>query len=389
MVKVVKCCGTALWNRRRNVAVSAGALILGLLVLSACGLPTVGPNKSQILTPSPNTSVRAVIIEVDDRILSMNRRSEPVGFGAGFGTSVGRTDIIRTGDRISVTVFENVQNGVFGSTGLPTVLGPFVVDQAGNIFVPFAGIVAASGQTGSALRQEITARLADQTPDPQVVVRREPGDGASVSISGANAQGIYPITQSSARLSAMIARAGGVRTAPAITQVTVVRGQMRGTVWLRDLHLGLVEDIALRNGDRVIIQEDRRRFALLGAFRAPGLVDFPKPELSALEAVAHARGLNPNTADPTGVFVLRNEPADVVNALSGQGAYSGPQRVVYVLNLKQPNGLFLARDFAIRDGDTLYVSEAPYAQFARVLNALLTTTTSAGSISGIANGAGN
>jgi polysaccharide export outer membrane protein len=34
-----------------------------------------------------------------------------------------------------------------------------------------------------------------------------------------------------------------------------------------------------------------------------------------------------------------------------------------VLDLTQPNGMFLARDFAIRDADTVYVTEAPFVRF--------------------------
>ncbi len=44
--------------------------------------------------------------------------------------------------------------------------------------------------------------------------------------------------------------------------------------------------------------------------------------------------------------------------------------MVYVLDLTKPNGMFMARDFAIRDGDTVYVTEAPYTQFNKVLSAI-------------------
>ena len=47
--------------------------------------------------------------------------------------------------------------------------------------------------------------------------------------------------------------------------------------------------------------------------------------------------------------------------------------MIYVLNLTDPNGLFVARDFVIRDDDTLYVTEAPYAQWTKVLSALTGT----------------
>lgn len=373
----------------RGIANAGFNSVTGLVLafgLSGCGLPSAGPDKGDIIRAAGSAPVPAIVVEVDDRILALAPDTPPTGFGPAFSKAAFQADRVRAGDRLTVTVFENVQNGLFGAGGIPAVIGPIIVDQAGEIFMPYAGNMAAAGLEVSALRKAIADRLSVQTPDPQVTVVRDAGDGATVSIVGTNAQGIYPIEQSTAHLSEMIARAGGVRTAPPVTEITVVRGRVRGTVWLSDLNEGLAEDIYLRDGDRVIVQEDRRRFSLLGAFRAQGLVEFPKPKLSALEAVAHARGLNQNTADPTGVFVLRREPPDVAAAVSGRGPFTGDQRLVYVLNLTAPNGLFLAGDFQIRDGDTIYVSEAPYAQFSRVLSALLTTTSAAGSIGEFASG---
>lgn len=376
-------------RRIASAEIRAVAALFLAVGLSGCGLPSVGPNKGDIIAAASTAQVPAIVVEVDDRVLGLTPETPASGFGPAFSGGALQADRVRPGDRLTVTVFENVQNGLFGAGGMPSVLGPIVVDQGGDIFVPYAGTVPAAGLNISALRERITERLSGQTPDPQVSVLREPGDGATVSIVGTNAQGIYPITQSTGRLSEMIARAGGVRTAPTVTEITVIRGTRRGTVWLSDLNEGQAEDIFLRDGDRVIVQEDRRRFSLLGAFRAQGLVEFPKPKLSALEAVAHARGLNPNTADPTGVFILRREPPAVAAAVSGGGPFASDQRMVYVLNLTAPNGMFLAQDFQIRDGDAVYVSEAPYAQFSRVLSALLTTTSAAGSIGEFASGNGN
>ena len=44
--------------------------------------------------------------------------------------------------------------------------------------------------------------------------------------------------------------------------------------------------------------------------------------------------------------------------------------MIYVLDLTKPNGLFTARDFSVRDGDTLYVTEAPFTQWSKVISAL-------------------
>ena len=44
---------------------------------------------------------------------------------------------------------------------------------------------------------------------------------------------------------------------------------------------------------------------------------------------------------------MRNEPAEIANqVLTGRDDLIGAQRVVYVLDLTQPNGMFMARDFA-------------------------------------------
>ena len=92
-------------------------------------------------------------------------------------------------------------------------------------------------------------------------------------------------------------------------------------------------------------------------------------EINAIEAIAMVGGLSSNLADPTGVFVLRDEPQSVARNVLGQDVY-GDQRMAYVLDLTRPNGLFLARDFLIRDGDTVYVTEAPYVQWQKTLGAI-------------------
>ncbi|MDA5862591.1 hypothetical protein MMY85_19050, partial [Acinetobacter baumannii] len=61
------------------------------------------------------------------------------------------------------------------------------------------------------------------------------------------------------------------------------------------------------------------------------------------------------------------------------------QRMAYVLDLTRPNGLFLARDFLIRAGDTVYVTEAPYVPWQKTLGAITGSANSANSLSNLAN----
>jgi polysaccharide export outer membrane protein len=109
-------------------------------------------------------------------------------------------------------------------------------------------------------------------------------------------------------------------------------------------------------------------------------VPFETQTLSGLEAIAQVGGLLSNAADPTGVFVLRNEPGEIANQVLGRTDLIGAQRMVYVLDLTQPNGMFHARDFSIRDGDTLYVTEAPFTQWDKAISALTGTLGSANAV---------
>ena len=59
--------------------------------------------------------------------------------------------------------------------------------------------------------------------------------------------------------------------------------------------------------------------------------------------------------------------------------------MIYVLDMTSPNGVFMARDFAIRDADTVYVTEAPYTQFSKVLISVLGPLQNAASLDQIIN----
>ena len=88
-------------------------------------------------------------------------------------------------------------------------LSDLQVDGSGRIFVPYAGRIQVAGHTPEEIRQLITQALQDQTPDPQVEVRRSAGAGATVSIIGSvGGQGIYPILHQTRTLSTMLASAG-------------------------------------------------------------------------------------------------------------------------------------------------------------------------------------
>lgn len=375
-----------------TIRYSRGARMVALLALvatvAACGLPRSGPSKREIFEGSVQKSGDAFVVSVNDRVTRATSVVPALGFpNSLLNAGIAGSDVIRPGDTLGLTVYENVDEGLLAERGVnSSVLEEVQVDGSGYIFVPYAGRIRAAGNTPERLRQIITEKLDAQTPDPQVLVRRVAGDGATVSLIGeVGAQGVYAIERPTRTLTAMLAQAGGVVIEPEIARVTLIRGNERGTVWLQDLYEHGELDIALRSGDRILVEEDTRAYSALGATGAQSIVPFESQTLSAIEAIATVGGLNTNLADPTGVFVFRNEPAEIANAVLARNDLSGDQRIVYVLDLTEPTGMFMARDFSIRDGDTVYVTEAPYVQWQKTLSIITGTAAgvnSVGSLSG-------
>jgi polysaccharide biosynthesis/export protein len=353
---------------------SRGALlVVALALVASCGLPRSGPTRDEIFSGSVLREGDAYVLTVDDRVNTIASVTPALRFSESFlAAGVVGPDTIQAGDVLALAIWENVDDGLIVPTGENAALLEEVqVDGEGFIFVPYAGRIRAAGNTPEAVRRVITEQLEEQTPDPQVQVSRLAGDGSTVSIVGSvGAQGVYAIERPTRRLSAMLARAGGVTIEPEIAQITIVRGDQQDTVWFQDIFRHPGNDIALRAGDRIVVEEDTRSFTALGATLAQSRVPFESQTISAVEAIAQVGGLSSLFADPTGVFVFRNEPEAVARQLVGDPNLIGAQRMIYVLDLTRPNGVFLARDFAIRDGDTVYVTEAPYTQFAKVLSAL-------------------
>ena len=363
------------------------ALLVAVSFLASCGLPRVGPNKREIYAGSVMQEGDAFIVSVNDRVTRATAVVPALGFSEQFQSAglVG-SDTIQPGDVLGLTIWENVDDGLLAAeTTNSTILEEVQVDGSGFIFVPYAGRIRAAGNSPEAIRRLITDKLQDQTPDPQVEVRRLAGDGSSVSLVGAvGAQGVYPIERPTRTLSAMLARAGGIAIEPEIAQITVLRGGHQGKIWFQDLYKNPRYDIALRGGDRILVEEDTRAFTALGATGTQARVPFETQTLSAVEAIAQVGGLVPTAADPTGVFIFRNEPADIANQVLGRTDLIGAQRMVYVLDLTRPNGVFMARDFVVRDQDTLYVTEAPYAQWNKAIAAItgsLTTVSTVATVS--------
>jgi len=374
---------------RRRFA--AGALAgLSSLGLGGCGtLPRSGPLASQIDPPEEPGVREGLVVELDAAVIE---RLDPPPV-AGFTPHLLAADAIDPsrlgiGDRLDVLVWEPNDGAIFGGGEGAGRLPGVEVASDGTIYVPFAGNIRAAGMTTAELRGRIREALRPYTAAPQVDLRLQAGVSRTVTIQGAVSRpGPYEIDQTRTRLLQMLAHAGGVTAEPERLEVAIRRDSVTAAEMLEDIYADPSLNVALRPEDLVLLTPLRQRFLVLGASGRQAQVPFPTREVSLLQAVAAAGGLVDLTADPKGVFVFRRERREQAEALLAgpepEGLPPGPGRpVVYRLDLTRPGALFVGEGFRVRDGDAIFITNAPFTELRKVLqvfNSLLvpvqTTTT--------------
>ncbi|WP_157982173.1 polysaccharide biosynthesis/export family protein [Oceanicella sp. SM1341] len=326
------------------------------------------------------------VVDVTDQVARFAARDETLNFGTSFLNAMEQNvDLFGPGDSISITIWENVDNGLLASMGTKqTSLQETQIDQTGYIFVPYVGRIRAAGRSPEDLRQVITAGLQGQTPDPQVEVRRVRSDSATVKILGSvNSPGVYPIEASTQELIGMLSMAGGISLDPEVAIIKMRRGTQSGQIWLQDLYDNPAFDVPLQADDSVIIERDRRTFTALGAFGAQQRVPFPSRNITALEALGLVGGLNSQLANPQGVFVFRTELPDIASKVQPGKSFAEPVNTAYVIDLTKPGGMFTAGSFGIRNGDVLYVTEAPMVRVIKTLSSLSPLVSFAGTVNNL------
>lgn len=349
-------------------------MILGVFT-SGCELPRTGPTEQDIRNSGVSNGGELHIIEVTEAVALATKRQQVRGFSTVF-TNAGTVSVDRIypGDTLSITIWENVDNGLFATEGQRvTSLQAIRVDELGNIFVPYAGTVRATGRTPNDLREELTELFAPQTPDPQIEVRRRAGDGPTVTLlGGVVGQGIFPIDSSTKRLTGMLASAGGVSLDPTVVKITLRRGNQTGFIWMQDLLDNRNNDVALRSGDQILVEKDERYYISLGA-TSQRRVKFETRNPNIVEVVAANGGLRSSASNPRGIFIFRIESAELVNKLLGRTDLVGPQKVAYVVDLRKDSGFFIGQKFDVQSEDTIYITEAPYVAWKKIIGTVLGT----------------
>src|SRR5690606_22930768 len=245
-------------------------------------------------------------------------------------------DSLAPGDGINIKVWERGGLGVFAAdpSGVSD-LGNQVVDRSGHVQFPIIGKFRAGGRTLGQLHDAVVERLSKLVVGADVsVTRAADARGQMVTVQGnLTKPGMYPITQTSQRLSSALAQAAPVQENPEQLIISLRRDNQVASVRLSDIYRNQNNDILLRSGDVITAYESKEFLTVLGAAGTQGRVASSKRQYAGVEG-----------------------KPDLLP-------------VVYQFDLTRPEQVALAREFTVREGQAIYISDAPFTQVQKVLSA--------------------
>ena len=361
--------------------------ILLSAALLGCGtLPNVGPSRSDMLAAGARNKV--AIVELDPETVQTLANAKPASLVGAFGDyRPARETRIGVGDAVQIVIWEAAAGGLFSSpvvdrnsAGTRSATIPEqVVARDGSITVPFAGRIPVINRTPPEVEIDIVKRLSDKAIDPQALVTITRNISNTVTLMGEGGLGArVGLTPRGDRLLEVLASVGGSRIGPQDVTVVLSRDGRSIRVPLQAVMDDQRENVFLQAGDVIGLVRDPQTFTAMGATGRNSVIPFDTLKLSLDEAVAKGGGLIDFQSDPSGVFVVRYEPASIAAALpqaSGVVAENGFVPVIYHVNMRDPASLFLARKFPMRNKDILYVTNAPANELNKVLNLVNLLTT--------------
>lgn len=268
-----------------------------------------------------------------------------------------------SGDVMRIMISDSAQEGaVFAplSSG-GTVFEAVRVNAQGYINLPYAGKIRVRGLALDQVADKIEKNLKGKAADPQVHVELVGDLSGSVLVAGmVKSPGRFSTLQGPLTLLDAINLAGGPVPEPHLTTVTVRTGKNAHVYNYKELLDGRNRPVPPHS--EIIVERARKRFVAMGAVTEPGLHDLPSENPSLLETLGSIGGLKESMADPTGVFIFRR---------SMDPETKQPKPVVFQLNMRNPESIFLAGQFLVHPEDAIYVTNAAVYEWQKIISPIV------------------
>lgn len=355
---------------------SISLLALALLGVGGCSFfPIAGPTSIDVLKETSET-VPYALVKLTPETIDVLAAYEPKGLAGTFTDRRPSSDIkFGIGDIVAVTIFEAAAGGLFIPLEAGVRPGNFVnlpeqvIDNDGNISIPFAGTIRAAGRTNVQVQDAIVEKIKNRAIEPQAVVTLSQQRTSLISVVGevnTPLRFAVPATGAGDRILDAITRAGGIRGQGYETWVMLERDKRRATVPFENLVMNASNNIYIQPGDRIYVYREQQKFLAFGATGAidslgsQGEFNFDAWRINLAQAVAKAGGLQDARADPGAVFLYRREPREVAKLLGVDvNRFQGDLiPIIFQVSFRDPGGYFLATRLQMRNQDIIFVANA-------------------------------
>jgi polysaccharide export outer membrane protein len=356
--------------------------------------PVNGPSSADIEAGRSET-IPYQLVKLTPETIDILAANEPKGLAGAFTDQRPPSKIVfGIGDVVSITVFEAAAGGLFIPLEAGVRPGNFVtlpdqiVDNNGNISIPYAGLIKTAGRDNVQVQNDIVSKIKNRAIEPQVIVALSQQRTSLISVIGSVNTPLrfaVPMTGARDRVLDAITRAGGISGPGYASWVMLERGGRRATVPFENLVMNAANNIYILPGDRIYVYQEQQRFLAFGAngINTAGFsqteVNFDAWRLNLAEAVGKAGGLGDVQADPGAVFLYRQEPREVAKLLGADMTrFNGPLvPVIFQIDFRDPGGYFLATKFQMRNDDIIFVANARSYEASKVLTFVNLVTSAA------------
>ncbi|WP_136067220.1 polysaccharide export protein [Modicisalibacter radicis] len=275
---------------------------------------------------------------------------------------------IGRGDVLNVIVYDHPELTIPAGSERSAEESGNVVHSDGTIFYPYIGQIKVAGRTVKEVRSEIQRRLSGYIAEPQVDVKVAAFNAQKVYVTGQVTEpGVFPVTNVPVRVLDVLSEAGGLTAEANWHDVILSRDGSDTHISVFDMlsNGDIDQNVQLRDGDVLHVPDiGNQQIYVMGEVNEPAAFPMANGQFSLTNAIARAGGIREESADASGIFVIRGNPEP-----------SDTFATVYQLNAKNAAALVLGAQFMLQPADVVYVTAAPVSLWNRVLNQILPSLT--------------